>query len=164
MTGLRRAAAAPAVVALGLALAAAAPLILGGCSVNPATGEEQFTALMSPEEERRIGAQEHPRLVKALGGLANGRQIVEGETVRPLVRGGVVEAAAEGFQFPRREDAVAFCLLERGLRMPARAREPPAQALVFPPGSLVGFPVPQKPGKQQCAWRNVYAAGLHDGS
>ena len=69
MTGLRRAAAAPAVVALGLALAAAAPLVLGGCSVNPATGEEQFTALMSPEEERRIGAQEHPRLVKALGGL-----------------------------------------------------------------------------------------------
>ena len=69
MTGLRRAAAAPAVVALGLALAAAAPLALGGCSVNPATGEEQFTALMSPEEERRIGAQEHPRLVNALGGL-----------------------------------------------------------------------------------------------
>ena len=69
MTGLRRAAAAPAILALGLALAAAAPLALGGCSVNPATGEEQFTALMSPEEERRIGAQEHPKLVQALGGL-----------------------------------------------------------------------------------------------
>ena len=69
MTGLGRAATAPAVLALGLALGAAAPLALGGCSVNPATGEEQFTALMSPEEERRIGAREHPRLVKALGGL-----------------------------------------------------------------------------------------------
>ena len=69
MMRLRRAAAAPAVLALGLALAAAASLGLGGCSVNPATGEEQFTALMSPEEERRIGAQEHPKLVKALGGL-----------------------------------------------------------------------------------------------
>ena len=69
MMGLRRATGAPAVLGLGLVLAAAAPLVLGGCSVNPATGEEQFTALMSPEEERRIGAQEHPRLVKALGGL-----------------------------------------------------------------------------------------------
>lgn len=69
MTCLRRAAAAPLALALGLALAAAAPLLLGGCSVNPATGDEQFTAFLSPEEERRVGAQEHPKLVKAFGGL-----------------------------------------------------------------------------------------------
>ena len=66
---LRRAAAAPAALALGLALAPAAPLLLGGCSVNPATGDEQFTAFLSPEDERRVGAQEHPRLVQAFGGL-----------------------------------------------------------------------------------------------
>ena len=69
MRRLRCAAAAPVALALGLALAAAAPLLLGGCSVNPATGDEQFTAFLSPEEERLVGAQEHPKLVKAFGGL-----------------------------------------------------------------------------------------------
>ena len=69
MMRLRRAAVAQAALALGLALATAAPLLLGGCGVNPATGEEQFTALLSPEEEQRIGAQEHPKLVEAFGGL-----------------------------------------------------------------------------------------------
>ena len=69
MMRLRSVAAAPAVLALGLALSTAAPLLLGGCDVNPATGDQQFTAFMPPEEERRIGAQEHPRLVSAFGGL-----------------------------------------------------------------------------------------------
>ena len=69
MTRLGRVAAAPAVLGVGLALAMSAPLALSGCNVNPATGEEQFTAFMSPEEERRIGAQGHPKLVKAFGGL-----------------------------------------------------------------------------------------------
>ena len=69
MRRLRCAAAAPVALALGLALAAAAHLLLGGCSVNPATGDEQFTAFLSPEEERLVGAQEHPKLVKAFGDL-----------------------------------------------------------------------------------------------
>ena len=69
MTRLRRVAPAPAALALGLALATVAPSLLGGCSVNPATGDEQFTAFLSPEDERRVGAQEHPKLVKAFGGL-----------------------------------------------------------------------------------------------
>ena len=64
-----RVAPAPAVLGLGLALTMAAPLALNGCNVNPATGYEQFTAFMSPEEERRIGAQGHPKLVAAFGGL-----------------------------------------------------------------------------------------------
>lgn len=42
---------------------------LAGCSTNPVTGEQSFTALMSPDEEQRIGAQEHPKLVEAFGGL-----------------------------------------------------------------------------------------------
>ena len=69
MMRLGRAAATPAALALGLALVIAAPLLLSGCSVNPATGDEQFTAFLSPDEERRIGAQEHPKLVEAFGGL-----------------------------------------------------------------------------------------------
>ena len=59
----------PATLALALALAIAAPLGLSGCSSNPATGERQFTAFMSPADERRIGAEEHPKLVEAFGGL-----------------------------------------------------------------------------------------------
>ena len=42
---------------------------LAGCTVNPATGEQSFTGLMSSEDERRIGAEEHPKLVEAFGGL-----------------------------------------------------------------------------------------------
>lgn len=41
---------------------------VSGCTVNPATGQSQFTAFMSPAEERRVGAQEHPKLVQQFGG------------------------------------------------------------------------------------------------
>lgn len=41
---------------------------VAGCSTNPATGESSFTAFMSPAEERRLGAQEHPKLVRKFGG------------------------------------------------------------------------------------------------
>lgn len=45
------------------------PLLLAsGCSTNPATGEQSFTALMSPEQEIRIGREEHPKLVEQFGG------------------------------------------------------------------------------------------------
>ncbi|WP_412778119.1 M48 family metalloprotease [Thalassospira lucentensis] len=52
------------------ALFAAATLTVGlaGCSTNRATGEDSFTAFMSPDEERKIGAQEHPKMVKEFGG------------------------------------------------------------------------------------------------
>jgi predicted Zn-dependent protease len=52
-----------ATLALLLALVGA-----GGCTVNPATGQQSFTAFMSPEDERRVGAREHPKLVRAFGG------------------------------------------------------------------------------------------------
>jgi len=41
---------------------------LAGCSTNRATGEDSFTAFMSPEEEKKIGSQEHPKMVKEFGG------------------------------------------------------------------------------------------------
>ena len=52
--------AATALVALLPALAA--------CSTNPATGEQNFTAFMSPEEELKVGAEEHPKILKDMGG------------------------------------------------------------------------------------------------
>ncbi len=52
-----------AAVAAGLLAAT-----LGACAVNPATGEQTFTAFMSPAEEQRLGGQEHPKIVTEFGG------------------------------------------------------------------------------------------------
>ncbi|MCC9620662.1 M48 family metalloprotease [Thalassospira sp. MA62] len=41
---------------------------LAGCSTNRATGEDSFTAFMSPDQEKELGAQEHPKMVKEFGG------------------------------------------------------------------------------------------------
>ena len=42
-------------------------VVLSGCSTNPATGEKQFTAFMSPAQEKQVGAQEHQKVVKEFG-------------------------------------------------------------------------------------------------
>ncbi|MCF8495147.1 MAG: M48 family metalloprotease [Alphaproteobacteria bacterium] len=36
---------------------------LYGCSVNPATGKSQFAALMPPQQESSVGAQEHEKIL-----------------------------------------------------------------------------------------------------
>ena len=49
------------------------PLVfLSACSTNPATGQQQFTALMSPQQEVQVGASEHEKIVKQFGLLKNG--------------------------------------------------------------------------------------------
>lgn len=53
---------------LAAALIASAAPWLAGCQTNPATGESMFS-LMSPEQERQIGAQESPKAIKQFGGL-----------------------------------------------------------------------------------------------
>lgn len=40
-------------------LSFASLFLLSGCSTNPATGQQQFTALMSPAQENRIGVEQH---------------------------------------------------------------------------------------------------------
>ena len=55
-----------------LAAAALLPILLlvpSGCAVNPATGRTTFTGLMSTADEIRIGRAEHPKIVKAFGGV-----------------------------------------------------------------------------------------------
>lgn len=42
--------------------------VTSGCSTNRATGEQSFTAFMSEEDEARIGAEEHPKMLQAFGG------------------------------------------------------------------------------------------------
>ena len=44
-------------------------LLLTACSVNPATGERDFTAFMSPEEELRIRQEQHPKIIAQFGGV-----------------------------------------------------------------------------------------------
>jgi predicted Zn-dependent protease len=51
---------------LALALAATS---LAGCEVNPATGRTSFTGLMSPAEEARVGAEQHPEVIREFGGV-----------------------------------------------------------------------------------------------
>jgi len=55
----------PAILLAGMLASGAA---LSGCTTNPATGGQSFTAFMSPDEERRVGAEQHPKLTKAFGG------------------------------------------------------------------------------------------------
>lgn len=40
---------------------------LSACSTNPATGKQQFAALMSPSQEVQVGASEHQKIVKQFG-------------------------------------------------------------------------------------------------
>ncbi len=42
--------------------------MIAGCSTNPATGEKQFAALMSPQQESSVGAQEHQKIMQQFGG------------------------------------------------------------------------------------------------
>jgi len=44
-------------------------LTVGACSTNPATGRQSFTAFMSVEKEKEVGATEHPKIVKQFGGI-----------------------------------------------------------------------------------------------
>lgn len=42
---------------------------LGGCvATNPATGRSSFTGLYGIEDDRKLGAQEHPKMLEAFGG------------------------------------------------------------------------------------------------
>ncbi len=41
--------------------------VLASCSANPATGRQQFAGLMSPQQEIKVGAQEHQKVLKQYG-------------------------------------------------------------------------------------------------
>jgi len=61
--------------------------VLAGCTTNPATGEQQFAALMSPQQEVRVGAEEHEKVIKQFG-LYNDPALVNyvGEIGRRVTR------------------------------------------------------------------------------
>lgn len=79
----------------GKMLCLAVAVLLSACSTNPATGESQFTALMSPAQENQVGAQEHQKVMKIYGVPENSQtlqnyvaqvgQAVSRQTERPDV-------------------------------------------------------------------------------
>lgn len=56
-------------------IAGATLIMLAGCSTNPATGESQFTALMSPAQENQVGAQENAKVLKTYGTPENSQNL-----------------------------------------------------------------------------------------
>src|SRR3989339_196424 len=52
---------------IGKVFLGGALLFLTACAVNPATGNKQFTAFMSPQQELQIGTQEHAKIIELFG-------------------------------------------------------------------------------------------------
>lgn len=50
-------------------------LAVAGCTTNPATGESSFTALLSPEQELKIGAEQHPQIIAKFGGVYDNPEV-----------------------------------------------------------------------------------------
>jgi predicted Zn-dependent protease len=51
-----------------LALAALAALALGGCLIDPATGERSLAQALTRDDEAAVGREEHPRILRQFGG------------------------------------------------------------------------------------------------
>ena len=51
-------------------------LIVSGCVQNKATGDRQLV-ILSQDEENNIGAREHPKIIKAFGGIYEDKNLQE---------------------------------------------------------------------------------------
>src|SRR5690606_32360043 len=61
-------------VAAALLAAGLAPG-LAGCSTNPATGGQSFTAFMSEADEIAVGREQHPQIIAEFGGVYDDPEI-----------------------------------------------------------------------------------------
>lgn len=63
-------------------------VLLAGCTQNPLTGRQEFTGLMSPQQEQSIGAAQHQDIIKQYGGVYNnpGMQAYVNEIGQKLAR------------------------------------------------------------------------------
>jgi predicted Zn-dependent protease len=50
-------------------------LALSACTVNPATGQSQFTAFLPAAQEAQMGAEEHPKILAEYGGVIDDPEI-----------------------------------------------------------------------------------------
>ncbi len=62
---------------LSAALLALSLPLLQACSVNPATGQKEFTPFISQESEKSIGQQEHSKIVAEYGGVYPDKKLTE---------------------------------------------------------------------------------------
>jgi predicted Zn-dependent protease len=44
-------------------------MVAAGCTINPATGQQSFTAFMSPAEELRIRQEQYSKILEEFGGV-----------------------------------------------------------------------------------------------
>lgn len=65
----RRVACRGLAASLAFSLAALTMTGLAGCTTNPATGKMQLATIMSAEDEAKAGAEAHPKIVEAYGGI-----------------------------------------------------------------------------------------------
>jgi len=49
--------------------------LLAACTTNPATGERQIAPLMSSAQEAKAGAEAHPKILEAYGGVYNDQKL-----------------------------------------------------------------------------------------
>ena len=77
----------------------AAALGMQACTTNPATGEQSFTAFMSESDEKKVGAEEHPKILEQFGGTYSDEELAA--YVREIGRKLVAksEYADQQFQF-----------------------------------------------------------------
>ena len=52
-----------------------ATIATSGCTTNRATGEQSFTGFMSEADEQKVGAEEHPKMLKEFGGTYDDRAL-----------------------------------------------------------------------------------------
>ena len=83
---------------IGAALACVAAVSLGGCAVNPATGDVDLI-LLSAEDERRLGAQEHPKISRQFGGAYDLKRLTDYVTGVGRKLGAHAEYPADRFRF-----------------------------------------------------------------
>jgi predicted Zn-dependent protease len=48
---------------------------VAGCATSPATGETFFTGGLTPEQEKKLGAEQHPKMVEQFGGAYDDKAI-----------------------------------------------------------------------------------------
>ncbi len=66
---------APRALLLSLVLPLVLPLALAGCETSPATGRTIFTAGLTPQDEARIGREEHVKVLAEFGGAYEDPQL-----------------------------------------------------------------------------------------
>ena len=146
----------------------AAALSLGGCETNTATGRQIFTMGSSIEDDQKIGAQEHPKIIQEFGGVYDDPNV----TSYVAIIGARMAAASEFANIPWRftvlnsEDLNAFALpggyvyITRGLLALAANEAEVAGVLAHEIGHVTARHSAERQGDATIAGLSAAVAGL----